>query len=88
MQGAIYHVRPRGRLVREVRRMRRDGSRLQEDAGVMPEEQPPPGTPCVVDVCERPATVYVDIAGGEALEGETSAAMCDEHAAHWRNAQE
>jgi hypothetical protein len=64
--------------------MRRDGTRLQEDAGVMPEEQPPPGTHCVVEACERPATVYVDIAGGEALEGDRSAAMCDEHAEHWR----
>ena len=52
---------------------------------MMPQEQPPPGTPCVVDSCDQSATVYVDIAGGEALEGETSAAMCEAHAAHWRD---
>jgi len=54
---------------------------------VTSQELPPPATPCVVDACDRPATVYVDIAGGESLEGETSAPMCDEHAEHWRDPQ-
>lgn len=58
---------------------------IQEDAGrVMPQEQPPPGTPCVVEACDRTATVYVDVADGAELEGETAVAMCDQHAAHWR----
>lgn len=50
----------------------------------MPQEEPRPGTPCVVDTCGRVATVFVDVAGGEDLEGERAVAMCDEHAAHWR----
>ena len=50
----------------------------------MPQEEPPPGSRCIVDDCPRPATVYVDVAGGEALEGETAVPMCDEHAANWR----
>jgi len=51
----------------------------------MPEEQPPPGTACVVDACEQPATVFVDVTDGQPLEGETAVPMCDGHAAHWRN---
>ena len=35
----------------------------------------------------EPATVYVDVAGGQELEGETSAPMCDQHAANWRDLQ-
>jgi hypothetical protein len=53
----------------------------------MPQEQPPPGTPCVVETCDRSATVYVDIAGGAELEGETAVAMCDDHAKHWQEPQ-
>jgi hypothetical protein len=50
----------------------------------MPEERPKPGTHCVVEDCDRPAAVYVDIAGGEPMDGETAVPMCDVHAAHWR----
>jgi hypothetical protein len=53
----------------------------------MPEEQPTPGTHCVVDACEQVATVYVDVADGQLLEGATTAPMCDQHAAHWRDPQ-
>lgn len=52
---------------------------------VMPEEQPRPGTACIVAACEQDATVYVDIADGQPMDGETAVAMCDEHAANWRN---
>jgi hypothetical protein len=54
---------------------------------VIPQEQPPPGTHCVVETCELPATVYVDVADGQHLEGASTAPMCDDHAAHWRDAQ-
>lgn len=50
----------------------------------MPEEQPPPETPCVVADCDRPAVVYVDVGGGTELDGENAVPMCDAHAAHWR----
>jgi hypothetical protein len=49
------------------------------------QEEPGPGTHCVVDACNRPATVFVDVAEEERLEGETAVPMCDEHAAHWRD---
>ncbi|MDQ1747757.1 MAG: hypothetical protein QOD07_2020 [Frankiaceae bacterium] len=52
----------------------------------MPEEQPQPGTSCVVDSCDQPATGYVDITDGQPMEGETAVPMCDQHADHWRNA--
>lgn len=51
----------------------------------MPQEQPPPGSPCIVDDCQRPATVYVDVTDGETLEGENAVPMCDVHAANWRS---
>ena len=51
----------------------------------MPEERPEPGTHCVVVACERPAEVYVDVSDGQPMDGETAVAMCDEHAAHWRD---
>jgi hypothetical protein len=54
----------------------------------MPEERPSPQTPCVVDSCTKAATLYVDIAGGHELEGESTVAMCDEHATHWRGNQQ
>ncbi|MDQ1684707.1 MAG: hypothetical protein QOC82_1444 [Frankiaceae bacterium] len=50
----------------------------------MPEEQPQPGTSCVVAACEEPAVVYVDVSDGQPLEGETAVPMCDQHATHWR----
>jgi len=53
----------------------------------MPEERPQPGTRCVVAACEEPATMFVDIAEGEPLEGETAVPMCDQHASHWRSAE-
>jgi len=51
----------------------------------MTQEQPPPDTSCVVEACSRPATVFVEVSGGEDIGGETAVAMCDEHAAHWRS---
>ncbi|HET6909413.1 MAG TPA: hypothetical protein VFH54_08760 [Mycobacteriales bacterium] len=52
----------------------------------MPEEAPPPGTSCVVIDCPRAATLYVRIAESSSLEDEpNSIAMCDEHAANWRD---
>ena len=67
----------------------RGSGRRPDDHGsglVMPEEQPQPGTPCIVAACERHAAVYVDVSDGQPMEGETAVPMCDEHAAHWRNA--
>ncbi|MFL6241184.1 MAG: hypothetical protein ACJ735_17010 [Actinomycetes bacterium] len=52
---------------------------------MIPEEQPAPGTPCVVDDCARPATLLVDVSDGRELAGEHAVAMCDEHASHWRD---
>lgn len=49
------------------------------------QEQPGPDTHCVVAACERPAAVYVDVTGGQPLEGESAVPMCDEHARHWRD---
>jgi hypothetical protein len=51
----------------------------------MTQEQPPPGTHCIVDACSRPATLFVEVTNGENVEGETAVPMCDEHAAHWRS---
>ena len=51
----------------------------------MTQEQPPPEAHCVVDTCSQPPTVFVDVAGGGELTGETAVPMCDEHAAHWRS---
>lgn len=51
----------------------------------MPEEQPPPGTHCVVEECASPATVYVDVAMGDEIDGPKDVPMCDEHAVHWQD---
>jgi hypothetical protein len=51
-----------------------------------PEDAPSPGTACVVIDCPRPATLYVRVAESASLEDEPNTiAMCDEHAAHWRD---
>jgi hypothetical protein len=49
-----------------------------------PQEQPPPGTRCVVAECSNPATLYVDVGEGADLEEESAVAMCDAHAQHWQ----
>jgi hypothetical protein len=50
----------------------------------MPQERPSPGTPCIVDACDEPATVLIDISDGDEIDGETAVAMCDMHADHWQ----
>lgn len=57
-------------------------------ASTVTQEQPPTGTPCIVDECEHPASVYVDITDGRAVDGDTAVGMCDEHASHWRDGAE
>lgn len=52
----------------------------------MPEECPPPGTPCVVIDCAQPSAFYVHVGPAADLESDDrGVAMCDEHAAHWRD---
>ena len=51
----------------------------------MPEEAPPPGTACIVIDCEQPATLFVLVSETASLDEQSSVAMCDEHAAHWRD---
>jgi hypothetical protein len=50
-----------------------------------PEEKPAPGSRCIVEGCKGPASTFVDITGGDTLEGDRAVVMCDEHAAHWRS---
>ena len=52
---------------------------------MMPEDAPPPGTACIVVDCAEPATLYVQVVDTPSMDGESSIAMCDEHAAHWRD---
>lgn len=54
---------------------------------MMPEEAPPPGTPCIVIDCEEQATLFVRVDETGSLEMPNSIAMCDEHAAHWRDGE-
>jgi hypothetical protein len=52
---------------------------------MMPEAAPPPGTACIVIDCDQPATLYVQVAEPATLTGDNSIAMCDKHAANWRD---
>lgn len=50
-----------------------------------PEELPSPGSRCVVEGCEQPASTFIDVTGGGTIDGEETVIMCDQHAAHWRS---
>ena len=55
-----------------------------KEVWMKPEERPPPGSRCVVDGCQEPATTYADVGDGYVFEAERGVVMCEEHAAHWR----